>query len=37
MRKRMRVGDYRVIFSIEYHKTTLMVVLRVRHRREVYG
>ena len=35
--RRMRVGDYRVIFSIEHNKTTVMVVLRVRHRREVYG
>ena len=35
--RRMRVGDYRVIFSIEYNKTTVMVILRVRHRREVYG
>ena len=34
--RRMRVGDYRVIFGIEYNKTTVMVVLRVRHRREVY-
>ncbi len=35
--RRMRVGNYRVIFGIEYDKTTVMVVLRVRHRREVYG
>ena len=35
--RRMRVGDYRVIFGIEYNKTTVLVVLRVRHRREVYG
>ena len=35
--RRMRVGNYRVIFSIEYNETTVMVVLRVRHRREVYG
>ena len=35
--RRMRVGDYRVIFGIEYNKTTVMVVLRARHRREVYG
>ena len=34
--RRMRVGNYRVIFSIEYNKTAVMVVLRVRHRREVY-
>ena len=35
--RRMRVGSYRVIFGIEYNKTAVMVVLRVRHRREVYG
>ena len=34
--RRMRVGNYRVIFSIEYNKTAVVVVLRVRHRREVY-
>jgi mRNA-degrading endonuclease RelE of RelBE toxin-antitoxin system len=35
--RRMRVGDYRVIFGIEHNQTTVMVVLRVRHRREAYG
>ena len=35
--RRMRVGDYRVIFGIEYDQTPVVVVLRVRHRREVYG
>ena len=35
--RRMRVGDHRVIFGIEYNQTTVIVVLRVRHRREVYG
>ena len=34
---RMRVGNYRVLFSNEYGKVTIMVVLRVRHRREAYG
>ncbi len=34
--RRLRVGNYRVIFSIERDKVTIMVVLRVRHRSEVY-
>ena len=33
---RMRVGDYRVIFSTKRREITVMVVLRVRHRREAY-
>ena len=35
--RRMRVGNYRVIFSIEDDKVAVMIVLRVRHRREAYG
>ncbi len=35
--RRMRVGHYRIIFRIERDKTAIMVVLRVRHRREAYG
>ena len=33
---RLRVGVLRVIFSIEADETHVMVVLRVRHRREAY-
>ena len=34
---RLRVGDYRAIFAVEEDGTlTIMVVIRVRHRREVY-
>ena len=33
---RLRVGDYRVIFSLEADEASEMVVLRVRHRREAY-
>jgi len=32
---RIRIGDYRVIYSIEEQKV-LVLVLRVGHRREVY-
>ena len=35
--RRLRVGDYRVIFSVEHGETATMVILRVRHRREAYG
>ena len=35
--RRMRIGDYRVIFGIEYDQIPAMVVLRIRHRREAYG
>lgn len=31
---RLRVGDYRVLFTVENDK---IVVYRVRHRREAYG
>ena len=34
--RRLRVGNHRVIFSIEHSETTIMIVLRVRHRREAY-
>ena len=33
----LRVGDYRVIFSIEEGVVTIMFVHNVRHRREAYG
>lgn len=33
---RLRVGDYRVIFAIEGGALSVMLVLRVRHRREAY-
>ena len=32
---RIRVGDYRVIYLVERHRLVVLVV-RVRHRREVY-
>ena len=35
--RRMRVGDYRVIFMVEPDTIAIMVILRVRHRREAYG
>ena len=35
--RRLRVGDHRVIFSLQREETTSMIVLRVRHRREAYG
>ncbi len=34
--RRLRVGDYRVIFNVEQDNPSTMVVLRVRHRREAY-
>ncbi|MBV17818.1 MAG: hypothetical protein CMO05_10155 [Thalassospira sp.] len=33
---RLRVGNYRVIFSIENSQVTIMVVQRIRHRKEAY-
>ncbi len=33
---RLRVGNYRVIFSIERNGAPTMVILRVRHRGNVY-
>ena len=35
--RRLRAGSYRVIFTIESGETSVMAVLRVRHRREAYG
>ena len=32
---RIRIGDYRVIYSVE-GKRLIVLVIRVRHRREVY-
>jgi mRNA interferase RelE/StbE len=34
-RRRLRVGDYRVIYSVE-EKEKRVVIHRVRHRREAY-
>ena len=34
--RRMRVGNYRVIFTVESHRIAVMIVLRVRHRRVAY-
>lgn len=34
--RRLRSGNYRVIFNVEQDESTIMVVLRVRHRREAY-
>ena len=34
--RRLRVGDYRVIFNIERGETAFLKVLRIRHRREAY-
>lgn len=34
--RRIRVGNYRVIFRIEREVVAIMLVLRVRHRREAY-
>ena len=34
--RRLRVGDYRVIFSLEGGKMKIMVIVRVRHRSEAY-
>ncbi len=33
---RLRVGSHRVIFNVEHSGADVMVVLRVRHRREAY-
>ncbi|KOR29287.1 hypothetical protein TI03_02670 [Achromatium sp. WMS1] len=32
---RVRVGDYRIVYDIQNHVLTIMV-LRVKHRREIY-
>ncbi len=34
--RRMKVGQYRVIFRVEHDTIAVMIVLRVRHRREAY-
>ncbi len=34
--RRMRVGNYRVIFTLECDKIAVLVVLRVRYRRKTY-
>lgn len=34
--RRIRVGNYRVLFRIEREVVAIMLVLRVRHRREAY-
>ena len=33
---RLRVGDYRVIFTLDGEVAVIMTVMRVRHRRDVY-
>lgn len=33
--RRLRVGDYRIIFQIE-EKTKIVLVIKIGHRREVY-
>ncbi len=33
---RFRIGDYRIIFEIIHGKPTVLMVLRVKHRREAY-
>lgn len=33
---RLRVGNHRVIFAVEHGDPSVMIVLRVRHRREAY-
>lgn len=35
--RRMRVGSYRITFDIKNGTMAIVVVLRVRHRREAYG
>ena len=34
--RRLRIGSYRVLFSVETTTITVLVVLRVRHRSEAY-
>ena len=34
---RLRIGDYRVLFTIEEAAIAIMVAARIRHRREAYG
>ena len=35
--RRLRVGQHRVIFLTQHGKSSTLIVLRVRHRREAYG
>ncbi|MDE2838642.1 MAG: type II toxin-antitoxin system RelE/ParE family toxin [Chloroflexota bacterium] len=35
--RRLRVGRYRVIIDIQRDTATVMVIMRVRHRRAAYG
>lgn len=32
---RVRVGDYRIVYTVE-HSRLIILVIRIRHRREVY-
>ena len=34
--RRLRIGSYRVLFSVETNTVTVLVVLRVRFRSEAY-
>lgn len=34
--RRLRVGSYRVTFTVEHDDVTVMVIQRVRHRSEAY-
>ena len=34
--RRLRIGSYRVLFSVDTNTITVLVVLRVRHRNEAY-
>ena len=34
--RRLRIGSYRVLFSVETNTVTVLVVLRVRYRSEAY-
>lgn len=34
---RLRVGDDRVLFTLEDASVTVMLVRRIRHRRDAYG
>lgn len=33
---RLRVGDYRIIYQIK-NKELIILIIRIRHRREIYG
>ena len=32
---RVRVGDYRILYTVEHHRLVILIV-RIRHRREAY-